>query len=510
VLASLLAAALFAPGSTSLAASRAATASPRYVVLAWNDLGMHCYNGSFADMVVLPPYNTLWAQVVEVADPPRVVTAGVTVSYEVPGNTSSATKTDFWQYATQAFGLATPLPPNVGLTGKGLSGAMDASGDHFVAAGIPLTEYTDSNPTTRTPFQQALITVRDSTSGAVIATAAPVIPVSSEMGCASCHADGADATTRYPITPTGDFQRNILALHDYLSASKYPAGHTAPLAGRRPILCAECHADAALGAPGIKGISNLSNAMHRHHNPINAPDITPDTDGCYMCHPGAQTQCLRCVMSQQFGMGCVDCHGDITKVATNPAPWANEPKCSNSSCHGAGYTSDKPLYRNSVGHGDMYCAACHDSPHAIATSREPADAAKFVDLQGKPGTLRSCTVCHLTMPAAAFKHAATAKPTTATIVASTVSTKVGRPFVLSGALTPCLMGDPCVVDVRKPGSARWSYSSTRLVYTASGGSGSWWYRYVPKVAGTHAFRVRFTGMTGRMPCCSAGLSVRVR
>ena len=40
-----------------------AAAGERYVVLAWNDLGMHCYNRDFRDLAVLPPYNTLWAQV---------------------------------------------------------------------------------------------------------------------------------------------------------------------------------------------------------------------------------------------------------------------------------------------------------------------------------------------------------------------------------------------------------------------------------------------------------------
>ncbi len=45
----------------------------KYVILAWNDLGMHCYNRDFRDLAVLPPYNTLWAQVIEVADPPRIV-----------------------------------------------------------------------------------------------------------------------------------------------------------------------------------------------------------------------------------------------------------------------------------------------------------------------------------------------------------------------------------------------------------------------------------------------------
>ncbi len=38
--------------------------SPGYVVIGWNNLGMHCYDLKYEDMAVLPPYNTIWAQVV--------------------------------------------------------------------------------------------------------------------------------------------------------------------------------------------------------------------------------------------------------------------------------------------------------------------------------------------------------------------------------------------------------------------------------------------------------------
>ena len=56
-----------------------------YVVLAWNDLGMHCYNRDYQYLAVLPPYNTLWAQVIQVGDLPRIVTAtdGISVTYSL-------------------------------------------------------------------------------------------------------------------------------------------------------------------------------------------------------------------------------------------------------------------------------------------------------------------------------------------------------------------------------------------------------------------------------------------
>ncbi len=122
---------------------------------------MHCYNRDFQDLAVLPPYNTLCAQVVRVGNPPQVITTSIEVTYVFTDNTHSVGKSNFWSYAQPLFGLSAPLPTNIGLTGKGLAGMMEVSGDHFTAVGIPLTEFSDSEPTTRRPFQLATITVSD-------------------------------------------------------------------------------------------------------------------------------------------------------------------------------------------------------------------------------------------------------------------------------------------------------------------------------------------------------------
>jgi len=381
-------------------------AAPSYNVLAWNDLGMHCYNPDFADLAVLPPYNTLWAQVIQVGDPPVITTTGIEVSYVFTDNTYSVGKVNFWTYAQQIFGLENPLPDNIGLKGKGLTGTMDLAGDHFIAEGIPLTEYSDSAPTTRSPFQLAQITVKSSTTHAVLAQTVVVAPVSSEMHCDNCHADDGDATVSGGITPTHKVETNILALHDKLELANYPAGHAVALMDRRPILCAECHADAALGAPGVAGVKSMSNAMHNRHTGL--MDITPDTQGCYNCHPGPVTQCLRDVMSQRYGMTCLNCHGDIANVATNPSPWLNEPRCDG--CHGSNAYQNAALYRHSTSHGKIYCEGCHDSTHATAPSREANDAIKFIALQGHAGTLEECTVCHATDPAGTFLHGTALNP----------------------------------------------------------------------------------------------------
>jgi hypothetical protein len=366
-------------------------ADDAYVVLGWNDLGMHCYNRDFQDLAVLPPYNNLWAQVIKRGDPPQIITNTVTVAYAFPDNTYSAGKSNFWEYDQKLFGVDLPL--NVGLTGKGMAGEMDAAGAHFSADGIPLTEFSDSNPTQPDPFQlaQFVVSLAD---GSEVARSSVVAPVSTEMRCDKCHNDGGVEGIR-----TGRVETNILTLHDEENAEEYPAGHQGKLMDRRPVLCAECHASNALGAPGVTGLPNLSRAMHKKH----AGKVENTTEGCYNCHPGPSTKCLRDVMSTQFNLGCTDCHGTMEQVARNPSPWLNEPRCD--TCHKEPrYAQNNPLFRLSTGHGGVYCEACHDSTHAIAPSSQGRDAIKFVELQGHGGPIDTCTVCHVTPPAGSSPH----------------------------------------------------------------------------------------------------------
>ena len=390
-------------GATASAPSIAVNTDRQYIVLSWNDLGMHCYNRDFNDLAVLPPANTLWAQVVKVGNPPQVITTGVTVEYSFPSNTYSIGKSNFWstnpyngvQNARSIFGLPGNLAANIGLAGKGMSGEFDPKGDHFVAEWIPITEYNDSDWNTRDPYQLAQVVVKDAVTHVELARETVVAPVSTEMRCDRCHSDNGEGNEGIA---TGVVEQNILMKHDSENQGDYPPGHTGSLMSQRPVLCAECHSSNAIGAPGVQGIPSLSKAMHTKHT----GEIANTTAGCYNCHPGPDTKCLRDVMSAQ-GMDCIDCHGTMQQVAQNPNPWLNEPRCD--TCHNSGqYDQDQPLYRMSSGHGGIYCEGCHDSTHAIATSTQPRDALKFLDLQGHPGTLDLCTVCHSTWPAGAGPH----------------------------------------------------------------------------------------------------------
>ncbi len=381
----------------------------RYAVLAWSDTGMHCYSSDYSEMALQPPYNTLRAQVIKIGEPPQIITSGVIVEYSFRDNTYSAgtegkpDKTNFWKYAQKLFGMN--LEANKGLSGKGLTGQMDPAGGYFVAEGIPLTEYRDQdvvdidrNLWERRPYQLATIIVKDEKTGAQLCRATVVAGVSSESNCAKCHADDGIATKRHELNPSGKAGTNILSLHDKLNKDK--AGML--LMNNRPVLCAGCHASNFINAKGMQGIPNLSNAIHKRHQGL--PEITADTSGCYNCHPGAKTQFLRDTMSANYKLNCTTCHGTMANVARNLEPWRVEPRCDNGSFHGQGYLLDKPLYSRSKSSTGVYCAACHDSPHAIAPSRQENDQIKFKDLQGGPGTLRACSVCHGKEVEKPFKH----------------------------------------------------------------------------------------------------------
>lgn len=358
-----------------------------YILIGWNDLGMHCYDLDYSILSILPPYNTLWVQVIRRGNPPQIVTSGITVDYWFPDNSRSDNKTNFWEYEDKLFNVS--LEPNEGLAGFGVAGEMEPRGDHFIAEGIPITEFSDSAPTTPQYLQMAELVASDSTSGQELANSQVVAPVSSEMRCDTCHDEP------FP----NDFRRNILEEHDDEEGTSLLAQANSG----SPVLCAACHADPALGASGEPGVSTLSAAMHHKH--AEEMPANPDQQDCYACHPGPDTRCLRDVMSTDFGMTCTDCHeGGMQALGESTrTPWVDEPRCGN--CHDPQYAENQDtLYRFSTGHGGLYCEACHNSTHAILPSREDRDNAQAYALQGFYGTIQDCLVCHTVQPDSGGPH----------------------------------------------------------------------------------------------------------
>lgn len=348
-----------------------------YIVISWNDLGMHCSGKNFQNLCILPPYNNLKSHVIKRGNAttlPEVITSGVSVTYEIPGNTYSVGKTNFWTYAFDLFGVN--LAPNIGLTGVGLTGSFQGVGNAYLVEGIPITPYTDNNLVTEDPYQLGLIKVFDQGNNELASTQ-PVVPVSNEMNCVSsgCHAS----------------ETAILLAHE-------EEGGFDPNA--TPILCANCHADNALGMPGNPNLPSLSQAMHSTHG--------EHTNDCYKCHPGPNAQCFRDIM-HTLGLVCQDCHGSVSQVGQSiqngRQPWLQEPSCGAAACHGANF-AEQPgmLFKNSRGHGNLYCSTCHGSPHAILPTNNERDNLQNVTLQGFAGILRDCTVCHGVNPTAPGPH----------------------------------------------------------------------------------------------------------
>jgi hypothetical protein len=361
--------------------------SQQYILLGWNDLGMHCSNKDFSKIGVLPPYNNVHAQIIKKipGQLPQIVTAGFTIEYSIPNNTYSAGKTNFWTYAQQLFNLPQPLPLNIGLTGKGMTGTLDISGNNFVAEGIPVTPFKDSNWTQEKPFQ--LIHLVAKLNGIQIQTTDCVIPVSNEIGCvqSGCHSS----------------EQNIINSHEQV-----------PGFNVTPILCAKCHASNALGTVGdtvnAKIFSYRIHEKHSFMQPVNNIDV------CYKCHPGPNTRCLRCVMSTNIGnpLVCQNCHGTMEQIAQSiqggRRPWIDEPKCGSVMCHGSNFAEEPgKIFKQSRGHAGLFCSACHSSPHAILPSRELNDNLQNINYQGHAGTLNDCNVCHSVPPTGPGPHGIT-------------------------------------------------------------------------------------------------------
>ncbi len=360
-------------------------ASMSYIVLAWNDLGMHDLGATYDKDVFLPPYNTIWAQVIRRGDPPQIVTTGVTLEYRIVDNTYSYGKGtasplrsygQFWDNSFDLFGVSLAHDTGLNLVDpdihNGLAGTMLLKGNHFEVDGVPVVPINDSG--TWDPYQVAEITVRDASTGAELARTRATVPASDEINCAKCHGQTINDVAIL----------SVLAEHD-------KAQETTFVADGVPVLCADCHGSPALGQTG-SGSSELylSQAIHASHS--------SSTATCYDCHPGVTTLFNRSTAHTSANGNCTACHGTLSNVATTitagRVPWVTEPECG--SCHTfvAEVDTGTTLYRNAAGHGSVSCPACHGSPHAEVPSNKAVDHYQSLQYQNKALALGSCRVCH--------------------------------------------------------------------------------------------------------------------
>ncbi|MBS4098557.1 MAG: hypothetical protein KGZ83_17170 [Sulfuricella sp.] len=448
--------------SRTVAVTVMAATAGNYTLLAWNNLGMHCFDGlDYSMFSILPPLNTVNAQLKNKAG--ALVTSGVTLTYQATPdltgsiNTISSTKTNFWTYAQALFGLSPA--PDVGLLGAPMASntpapmTYSATNNWFEAVGIPITNVDDAGRKNTYPMVQI---VAKNTAGQILATTKVVLPVSDMLDCQDCHTSNtgtnAAANAARPAAgwvfdpdPLKDWKKNILRLHDErqtgnatyvaaLAAKGYPNGLYNSAVTGKPVLCVACHVSNAYqieaGFPtGITGISPLTKAIHGRHATVVDPDVNMTLDNeanrnsCYKCHPGSVTQCLRGAMSGPTYQ-CQSCHGKTSQVgAATRQGWLSMPTCD--SCHWNGLrgttgvdangipltwadktfaaTPNVPsagfsLYRFSTGHGGMKCSACHGSTHAEYPSTHDNDNVQSIAVQGHAGTVFECTACHSSVP----------------------------------------------------------------------------------------------------------------
>jgi len=408
----------------------------KYVLLAWNDLGMHCMSDCDKWFTILPPANTLEAQLIGRGDNLGIIDDGVTLTYAVePGYENPAARVDFWKYASSTFGVEPE--PNIGLAGKGLTGTMeyDEETAAYVAHAIPVAPY--DNEGKFNPFPVFTIEARDETTGELLATTKAVAPVSTEMGCKNCH--GGEWRVNNQTGVSDETAIAILKVHDRISGTDL---YIEALAGK-PKLCQSCHADPALAAEGKPELLSFSAAMHGWH--ANYMPLE-GADACVACHPASvmgATRCQRGVHSKA-NKDCTSCHGSLTDHALsllvnesdkptaprlmqnlkpilvnsieeiNPrTPWINEPECL--TCHvdfekpdatTTGYNNWSPemseLFRKRTGDAGIRCEACHNSPHAIYPTINPygkklsnIQPIQYMNTPYAIGENFRCEVCHM-------------------------------------------------------------------------------------------------------------------
>jgi hypothetical protein len=355
-----------------------------YIVLAANDLGMHCMDREFSVFSILPPFNVMHAQVLKqdsTGKPFLMTDADVTVSYDAVAdalgsiNSTSRNKTNFWLHAGDLFGMS--LTPGQGLLGCFMPQdsaspgpqpmAYEASGGWFSAHGIPITPLDDASTLNTYPLLN--IIAYDKASGQRVDSLKAVAPVAMETDCQACHKTGGMAAPAGLITWAGDAdlevqaKKNILKLHDNHQGTS--------LETSMPVLCASCHYSPALDLAGSgpsgaqTGKPTFSSVMHKYHggltlsgNPVFPPNGSADST-CYQCHPGKITQCQRGAM-RTAGLECRDCHGNMLSVGAAAnlraggsidgqndgaarRPWKDLPRCQ--SCH----TGDAVSYLSTAG-----------------------------------------------------------------------------------------------------------------------------------------------------------------
>ena len=415
-------------GAAALSAAQGGTYT--YKVLAWNDLGMHCACPGAETFLLLPPFNTVRAQVLAtgVNTDPTIVSSGVVVSYAMADNNetdnylinSDPYFKNIIEYSPKLF--PPPFLPVVNgkvvsITGAGLAGNMtyNATSKAWEVVGIPAFPVptgtasdimTDPLGSTvkRTPYLTANITVKN-TAGATLATTNTVVPVAFG-GCCTCH---------IPLGAQNGFTNDAYGSFQYMGklhgkgVSKIDFSLIDPTGDGKggPIRCSWCHWDPAMGETAAQGLDKVwpnytilagatftkadvkvstrsfSDVLHKFHAQSTVVLTQFDANiskNCYDCHPGNNVNCYRGAM-KTANVWCTDCHGDLNKrIATNQMaqPWQQSslPTC------------------NAPSAGVTTVFTCHSATtYPTPGTWDNGLFGKFINSRGHKGSIL-CSTCH--------------------------------------------------------------------------------------------------------------------
>ena len=88
--------------------SNAPAGNGQWTLIGWNNLGMHCMDDDYSVFTILPPFNTVNAQLINAQGKLVLSPTGLSLSYEAVAdldgsiNRTSAGKTNFWDYLPAA------------------------------------------------------------------------------------------------------------------------------------------------------------------------------------------------------------------------------------------------------------------------------------------------------------------------------------------------------------------------------------------------------------------------
>lgn len=235
------------------------------------------------------------------------------------------------------------------------------------------------------------------------------------------HVTDLDGNPLFPAMPPAvDAQgnkRDPLVTQDILSQTCYschPGNKTKCMRGAMANggqVCQDCHGNMdQVGDDFSRTVSPTSVGTFEVEPDFYTNAATPrvpwaNEPGCGSCHTGSATDNL--TADNNTLVNPTDSAGNVDGIRLAQAFRTNDTKATpivpinkqfaeNVVNEGAAADGNPKLYRVSVGHGDLFCEACHGATHAEWPNANPGanDNVASMQMQGHTGTVTECLTCH--------------------------------------------------------------------------------------------------------------------